>query len=70
MADVIPFRKPRGLPEVLAEIPEAEHAWKQSWFTRREPSCLDRLHALQCEARAMIEAATGVAWSDIEGANL
>ena len=31
---------------------------------------LDRLDELQAEAREMIEAATGVSWEQIQGANL
>ena len=60
----------RQLYQVLTEITAAQRDFKDSWGTSFETACLDRLDALQDEARAMIEAATGVSWEAISGASL
>ena len=66
--------RPRTLANVLLDIQAAQKAFDQSWRTGSdtdvEAKCLDRLDALQDEARAMVEAATGVAWNAIAGASL
>jgi hypothetical protein len=66
--------RPRTLAHVLLDIQVAQKAFDQSWRigsdTEVEADCLDRLDALQDEARAMIEAATGVTWNAIAGACL
>ena len=63
----IPLRR---LDQVLTDIAAAQRAYNESWHLAHELACLDRLDALQDEARAMIKAATGVSWSAISGASL
>ena len=65
----------RNLSRVLHDIRVAQAAYNESWQLEpqnlgREIACLDRLDALQDEARAMIETATGVSWEAISGASL
>ena len=65
----------RRLDQVLTEIKSAQIAFDAVWRLdqpdlRHEIARLDRLNALQDEARAMIEAATGVSWEAISGASL
>jgi hypothetical protein len=65
----------RTLAHVLLEISQVGPLiWSPSlarWSpTEEECAVLDRLDDLQAEARQMIEAATGVSWDAIEGANL
>ena len=60
----------RHLKQVLTEIALGQRAFDASWRSDHEVDCLDRLDALQDEARAMIAAATGVSWSAISGASL
>jgi hypothetical protein len=67
--------RPRTLANVLLDISRARDVWSATWRletpdTERECAALDRLDALQDEARAMIEAATGCTWADIQGASL
>jgi hypothetical protein len=66
--------RPRTLAHVLLDIQVAQKAFDQSWRigsdTDIEAECLDRLDALQDEARGMVEAATGVTWIAIAGASL
>ena len=61
---------PRHLLQVLSEIAAAQRDFDIHCHDRFEELCLDRLDALQDEARAMIETATGVSWSAISGASL
>jgi hypothetical protein len=60
----------RTLKRVLADITEAQIAFNASWGTESEGDCLDALHDLKDEAREMIEARLGVAWSRVSGASL
>jgi hypothetical protein len=60
----------RTLENVLSDIADAQFAFNASWGRPDEGDCLDELHALQDEAREMIEAALGVAWSRVSGASL
>jgi hypothetical protein len=66
--------RPRTLAHVLLDIQVAQKAFDQSWRigsdTEVEAECLDRLDALQDEARAIVEVATGVTWRAISGASL
>ena len=69
--------RPRTLANVLLDIGVAQRDYDASWQTpleyadtNLESACLDRLDALQDEARAMIEAATGCTWDSIQGAAL
>lgn len=73
------LRLVRSLPEVLREIQEVGPiVWcsvshRRDWEgLTHEQRCavLDKLDALQDEARAMIEAATGVTWEAIQEATL
>jgi len=68
-SNVVKLRE-RTLANVLLEIQSAQRAFRGSWFTDEEGPCLDRLDALQAEARAMVESLTGVSWDAIQGANL
>ena len=61
---------PRTLAHVLFEIADAQRAFDASRNQPNEMDCLDRLFALQDEARAMIESATGVSWTAISAASL
>lgn len=81
MSNVIPIRATRTLAQVLAELMLAEGEEK-----RLDLACRDRdptpaedarwtqledtIWLRRDEAKAMIEAATGVSWAAIEGANL
>ena len=58
------------LDQVLTEIADAQRDFDRHCHDRLEELCLDRLDALQDEARAMIENATGVRWEAISGASL
>ena len=60
----------RQLYQVLTEIAAAQRDFDIHCHDRFEELCLDRLDALQDEARAMIELATGVSWEAISGASL
>lgn len=60
-----PSPEPRTLPQVLSEIEAARKAWLRQRRTDREAEALDRYDALEAEARAMIEQATGVSWDAI-----
>ena len=60
----------RRLEQVLTEIAAAQRDFDRHCNDRFEELCLDRLDALQDEARAMIESATGVSWESISGASL
>lgn len=68
---------PRTLADIIAEIHRiGPIVWKADnavWASMNEEArgeVLDRLDALQLEARAMVERATGCAWGDLLGANL
>ena len=64
--------RPRTLAHVLLEVTDAQRAFDRSckYDLPEELECLDRLDALQDEARAMIENATGVSWMAISAAYL
>ena len=65
--------RPRTLAHVLLEVADAQNAFNRTWIKPCEGIelvCLDRLDALQDEARAMIENATGVSWMAISAAYL
>jgi hypothetical protein len=79
MSNVIAFPQSRTLAQVLAELmlAEAELARMQSRGASvsaaedaRWTELEDMVWLRRDEAKAMIEAATGVSWSAIEGANL
>jgi hypothetical protein len=77
---VIPFPRQRTLAQVLAELmlAEAELSRLEKSICgdpspdedRRWSELEDAIWLRRDEAKALIEAATGVAWSQIEGANL
>lgn len=78
---VIPFPKQRTLAQVLAELmlAEAELSRLDKSIGALDPSpeedrrwsvLEDTIWLRRDEAKALIEAATGVPWSQIEGANL
>ena len=63
--------RPRTLAHVLLDVVAAQNAFDDGWCSPAEHLArLDRLDALQDEARAMIEAATGVSWMAISAAYL
>jgi hypothetical protein len=70
VAQVCGTSRTRTLDHVLSDIAEAQIAFNASWGSESESDCLDELHALQDEAREMIEARLGVAWSRVSGASL
>jgi hypothetical protein len=81
MSNVLTFAVQRTLAQVLAELMLAEAELKRL-MDRPSPYDLtkaedarwsqleDTIYLRRDEAKAMIEAATGVAWSAIEGASL
>lgn len=81
MSNVIAFPQPRTLAQVLAELILAEAELKRldatvgdDEPTREEEArwtdLEDTIWLRKDEAKALIEATTGVAWSSIEAANL
>jgi hypothetical protein len=60
----------RTLAHVLLDLRQADADWRDWWGADEESAHLDRMDALQAEARTMIERATGVSWAQIEGADL
>lgn len=81
MSNVIAFPQSRTLAQVLAELMLAEAELKRldatvgyDEPTREEEArwtdLEDTIWLRKDEAKALIEAATGVAWSSIEAANL
>lgn len=70
---VIPIRRERTLAHVLLDIADVGPiVWRTpSWIKPQQlEGALDQLDALQAEARAMVEAATGVTWDQLQEANL
>lgn len=81
MSNVLTFPQARTLAQVLAELMLAEAELKRldAAISRCDPTeqeearyshLDDTIWLRRDEAKAMIEAATGVSWSAIEGANL
>lgn len=81
MTNVIAFPQTRTLAQVLAELMLAEAEVKRldASIGGREPTreedarwteLEDTIWLRRDEAKAMVEAATGVSWTQIEGANL
>lgn len=70
MTNVVTFRPKRTLAHVLLEVRQADEAWRRNWNAEDEGQLLDRLDELRIEAKAMIEAATGVQWASIEASGL
>ena len=81
MSNVIAFPQSRTLAQVLAELMLADAELKRldALIGKDEPTreedarwseLEDTIWLRRDEAKAMIEAATGVSWSAIEGANL
>lgn len=80
MTNVIPFRRPRELAHVLADILIAKadlERTEREWYrthsdeaSDRSAVASDRLLVLHDEARAMIGDACGVPWDAIEAVGL
>ncbi|MES2752841.1 MAG: hypothetical protein V4661_15850 [Pseudomonadota bacterium] len=81
MAEILPFPQHRSLAQVLAELMLADAELKRLDGTigdggatpaqdARWAHLEDTIWLRRDEAKAMIETATGVSWSNIEGANL
>lgn len=81
MANIIAFPQSRTLAQVLAELmlARAERDRLFGQVAGRDPTVFedahitdleDRIWLREDEARAMIEAATSVPWTAIQGANL
>lgn len=81
MSNVLTFPQTRTLAQILAELMLAEAELKRldASIARADPTeqeearyahLSDTIWLRRDEAKAMIEAATGVSWAAIEGANL
>lgn len=67
--NVVPIRQ-RTLAHVLLDIEAAYQRCLNHQGSDIEGELLDRLWGLRSEARDMIEAATGIAWEQLQEANL